>query len=137
VRTPRRSNQRTRIADELARLDTFISAQGLHFRLRLAGEQISLSTVYRTLHLLADLGRLDCVREPGGERLYRHRPGSQHRHYLTCRHCGLTLVVDATVIEEWAEQLRIVAGFAHLEHAVELSGVCGECGSETPEQSLK
>jgi Fur family ferric uptake transcriptional regulator len=128
---PRRTGPRERIVTELQQLDTFIAAQALYTRLALAGDRISMSTVYRTLHLLVGLGRVDVMSDGHGQRLYRHRPGLTHFHYLTCRRCGLARAVEASVVEDWAEQVRAAHGFAHLDHKVELSGVCGPCADET------
>ncbi|GGP72658.1 hypothetical protein GCM10010214_54650 [Streptomyces abikoensis] len=61
----------------------FVSAQALHKRLVADGSSVGLSTVCRTLPALAEAGRADIFRDTNGERLFRHRPGPDHRHYLT------------------------------------------------------
>nr|WP_055689827.1 GTP-binding protein [Streptomyces prasinus] len=72
-------------------------------------------------------GQVDVVRERNGERLYRPRPADGHRHYLVCRDCGLSTEVEADTVERGAEEVAEVMGFAEVEHAVELSGVCDQC----------
>ncbi|MEV5378317.1 transcriptional repressor [Streptomyces nondiastaticus] len=69
--------------------EDFISAQTLHKRLVAGGSSVGLSTVYRTLIALAEAGRADVFRDTNGERLFRHRPGPDHRHYLICTERGL------------------------------------------------
>jgi Fur family ferric uptake transcriptional regulator len=119
--------QRAEILRALAGCEDFVSAQLLHAGLRIAGSRVGLSTVYRTLTALAAVGRADVVRDANGERLFRYRPGTDHRHYLICRQCGLSQPVDSTVVEAWADQVAELSGFADVHHTVELTGTCATC----------
>ncbi|MEV7026627.1 Fur family transcriptional regulator [Kitasatospora sp. NPDC093558] len=121
--TPRR----TEVLQALAGSEEFVSAQVLYARLVQAGSRVGLSTVYRTLTALAKVGRADVVRDANGERLFRYRPGPDHRHYLICRACGLSLPVDSTAVEAWAEYIAEMSGFDQVHHTVELAGVCPDC----------
>jgi Fur family ferric uptake transcriptional regulator len=123
----RRTPQRATVLAALTAVADFTSAQALHARLLSTGERVGLSTVYRTLTALADAGRADVVRDPGGERLFRYRPSEQHQHYLLCRACGLGLPVDATLIESWAAGITESSGYADVQHTVELTGTCPDC----------
>lgn len=125
----RRTPQRATVLAALIRGGAFTSAQNLHLRLLDAGERVGLSTVYRTLTALADAGRADVVRDPGGERLFRHRPGPEHGHYLLCRECGLGTPVDATLIETWAATVARTSGYTDVHHTVELTGTCPDCNA--------
>ncbi|MGW1198709.1 Fur family transcriptional regulator [Streptomyces sp. NPDC002536] len=93
-----------------------------------------LCTVYRTLTALAGAGRADIVRDTDGERLFRHRPGPDHRHYLICTECGLSLSVESGPVERRADRIAWTSTFANVRHAVELSGVCPDCGRKTERQ---
>jgi Fur family ferric uptake transcriptional regulator len=123
----RPTQQRTTVLRTLIATDGFVSAQVLHAQLIGTGERVGLSTIYRTLTALAEAGRADMVRDPGGERLFRYRPGANHQHYLICRRCGLSLPVDSAVVESWADHVGQAAGFADVQHTVELSGTCATC----------
>jgi Fur family ferric uptake transcriptional regulator len=123
----RRTRQRSAILDTLAGCREFVSAGELHQLLESAGVAIGLTTVYRALHDLERAELVDVVRDDAGGRHYRQRPVAGHRHYFICRWCGLSLVVDTEVVERWAEGLAADAGFADLEHTLELSGVCAAC----------
>jgi Fur family ferric uptake transcriptional regulator len=124
----RHTQQRTIVVEALIRADGFIGAQALHNQLAAASSPVGLSTVYRTLTALASVGRADMVRDTSGERLFRYRPGPEHRHYLICTDCGLSRPVDSGPVEEWAETIAQTSGFSHVRHTVELSGVCPDCG---------
>ncbi|MFD5543591.1 Fur family transcriptional regulator [Streptomyces sp. NPDC127079] len=124
----RLTQQRTTVVEALIRADGFVGAQALHNQLAAAGSSVGLSTVYRTLTALAGVGRADMVRDTSGERLFRYRPGPEHRHYLICTECGLSRPVDSGPVEDWADTIAQTSGFANVRHTVELSGVCPDCG---------
>jgi Fur family ferric uptake transcriptional regulator len=125
----RRTLQRATVLSTLIASPDFTSAQALHAHLRSNGERVGLSTVYRTLTALADAGRADVVRDASGERLFRYRPSDEHQHYLLCRHCGLGLPVDATLVESWAARITETAGYTDVHHTVELTGTCPTCSN--------
>ncbi len=124
----RHTQQRSVVLEALIRADGFVSAQVLHGQLASDGTPVGLSTVYRTLTALTDAGRADLVRDTNGERLFRYRPGPDHRHYLICTECGLSRPVDSGPVEDWADGIAQDFGFANVRHTVELSGVCPGCG---------
>ncbi|MFD7013185.1 Fur family transcriptional regulator [Streptomyces sp. NPDC059928] len=126
----RRTAQRATVLKALREAQGFVGARTLHTSLEAAGSHIGLSTVYRTLGALAAADRADVVRTKVGERLFRHRPATEHRHYLLCRDCGLGMPIDAEDVESWAERITAASGFAEVEHTVELTGVCPDCRAE-------
>ncbi|WP_280703219.1 Fur family transcriptional regulator [Kitasatospora sp. GP82] len=121
--------QRAEVLEALAGCEEFVSAQALYARLVQTGSRVGLSTVYRTLTALAEAGRADVVRDTNGERLFRYRASEDHRHYLICRQCGLSLPVDSTAVEAWADQVTEISGFADVHHTVELTGTCATCSA--------
>jgi Fur family ferric uptake transcriptional regulator len=127
----RRTRQRASIQHALIEQEGFVSAQALHTSLRANGVHIGLTTVYRALAALADAGHADTMREDNGVRLFRHRPGSQHRHYLFCRECGSSEPLETGILEEWFERLGRRTGYAELRHTVEVDGICVTCGPDS------
>ncbi|WP_030801984.1 Fur family transcriptional regulator [Streptomyces sp. NRRL S-337] len=115
---------------EAVAAEGFASAQARHARLLAADSPVGLSTVYRTLSALAETGRADVVRDMNGERLFRYRPGSDHRHHLLCAECGVSVMLDAVAVavEEWAAGVARTSGFTAVRHTVELTGICPDCG---------
>jgi Fur family ferric uptake transcriptional regulator len=125
---PRSTRQRQAISDLLERLDGFSSAQQLHDVLRHDGQEVGLTTVYRTLTALADAGAVDVVRTSEGEALYR-RCSPAHHHHLVCRVCGRTVEVSAPSVETWAQKVAAEHGFTAAEHTVEVTGTCPTCST--------
>jgi len=123
----RNTRQRAEVLALLADTDEFRSAQQLHAQLRAAGSGVGLTTVYRTLQLLADAGEVDLMRLPDGELLYRRCSRSQHHHHLVCRVCGRTVEVEGPAVEKWAEKQAAEHGFTEVGHTLEIFGRCATC----------
>ena len=125
----RSTRQRTAVLDLLGEVDEFRSAQDLHALLRDRGAKVGLTTVYRTLQALADAERIDVMRLPGGEHLYR-RCSQGHHHHLVCRSCGRTVEVAGPAVERWADKVAAEHGFTDVAHTLEIFGTCGECAGK-------
>lgn len=125
----RMTRQRSAVADALADVEEFRSAQQLHELLRDRGDGIGLATVYRTLQSLADSGQVDVLRTAEGEALYRRCSRREHHHHLICRVCGATVEIDGPTVESWAAQVGASHGFRDIEHTMELYGTCRACAA--------
>jgi Fur family transcriptional regulator, ferric uptake regulator len=122
----RSTRQRTAVAALLEELNEFRSAQELFEELRTRGEDVGLTTVYRTLQSLADAGEVDVLRFDSGEAFYR-RCSSGHHHHLVCRECGRTVEVSGPTVERWADRIAAEHGFTDVGHSLEIFGLCSTC----------
>jgi Fur family ferric uptake transcriptional regulator len=125
--TTRNTRQRARVLALLDATDGFRSAQQLHASLRDDGAQVGLTTVYRTLQLLADAGEVDQIRLPDGEQLYRRCGRGSHHHHLVCRLCGRAVEVEVPSVERWARNQAAAHGFVDVDHTIEIVGTCADC----------
>lgn len=115
-RTPQRNTrQRTAVGELLQRTSEFRTAAQIHDDLRHAGEDIGLTTVYRTLQLMVDAEQLDAIRTDDGETAYR-RCSRGHHHHLVCRSCGRTVEVSGPAVERWASAVADEHGFRDVSH---------------------
>lgn len=122
----RSTRQRVAIGALLERTEEFRSAQELHDELRRAGENIGLTTVYRTLQAMTEANQVDTLRTDTGESLYR-RCSEHHHHHLVCRDCGATVEVDGPAVEAWAADVAARHGFTEVTHTLEIFGTCAGC----------
>lgn len=104
----------------------FATAQEVHLRAIALGNTISVATVYRALRQLTDAGTVDQIVGDDAQQRYRFC-GDAHHHHLVCRSCGLTIEVEAAVIETWTNELAVARGFSDVRHILEISGVCAAC----------
>jgi Fur family transcriptional regulator, ferric uptake regulator len=118
--------------DEMLRSqDGFRSALELYTSLRQQGERIGLTTVYRHLNLLVELGEADVVLVGDGESRFRlcgegvnGTSGAVSHHHLVCRACGRAVEVSDPRLERWATQVAKAAGYTDVTHRVEVFGLC-------------
>ena len=123
----RATRQRRAILEVVGLLGVFASAQQVQAALEDSGRHVGLSTVYRCLHLLAENGLIDAVRDPGGEMLYRRCGGEAH-HHLVCRICGRAVEIPAGPTARLVRQMARAEGFSDTEHALVAFGTCPDCG---------
>ena len=122
----RPTRQRRAIASTMDTFEDFRSAQEIHALLSKRGEQVGLSTVYRTLQALADAGEIDSLRAESGESIYR-RCSATHHHHLVCRSCGATVEVEGPAVETWTRSVASAHGYRDVSHTLEIFGTCGDC----------
>ncbi len=126
----RNTRQAAAIEAVLADADGFRTAQELFAELRGRGERTGLTTVYRHLSLLAEVGRADVVHTAGGEAKFRlcgagvGTGEEAHHHHVVCRVCGRSVEVSAPEIEAWASSVAAAAGYTEVSHTVEVFGLC-------------
>jgi Fur family transcriptional regulator, ferric uptake regulator len=99
-----------------------------HVREQVAG--VNITTVYRTLELLEDLGLVNHTHLSHGSPTY-HAAGEHQHVHLVCRNCGAISEVDLSVMQPVTERLRAEKGFRVDVGHVSLFGDCGNC-EETP-----
>ena len=128
VEAPRNTRQRRAVVAILEDLDGFASAQEIHDILKQRGESVGLSTVYRSLQVLADAAEVDALRNDDGEVLYR-QCSAGHHHHLVCRSCGRTVEVEGPTVERWADKIAEENGFQDVAHTLEIFGTCNTCVS--------
>lgn len=126
------TRQRRAVGSALDDTDGFRSAQQIHELLRLRGDKVGLTTVYRTLQAMADAEEVDVLRADDGEALYRQCTSGGHHHHLVCRSCGLTVEVEGPAVENWTDRMAAVHGFSDVSHTLEIFGVCDACSSASP-----
>jgi Fur family ferric uptake transcriptional regulator len=121
------TKQQRAVAAALEAIEGFTSAQALHEILRLKGEKVGLTTVYRHLQALADAGEVDALRTDDGENVYRRCVADDHHHHLVCRTCGATVEVSGPEVEAWATAVAAKHGYTDISHTVEVFGTCRAC----------
>ena len=125
----RNTKQKAALLSALKKHSGFASAQQWHQRLKDDGHEIGLSTVYRTLTALSELGELDVLMRADGEALYR-LCSDAHHHHLVCTECGRTVEIgdnQVEAVEAWAQAIAQQYKFKEISHTVELSGRCADC----------
>lgn len=95
-----------------------------HVRRRSAG--VNLSTVYRTLELLEELGLVNHTHLTHGAPTYHSATVTQHVH-LVCRTCKQVTEVTPEVVDPLVRRLRRDVGFSTDVQHLTVFGICRDC----------
>lgn len=95
-------------------------------RVRQTASGVNISTVYRTLELLEELGLVTHTHLGHGAPTYHPADDADHIH-LVCRVCGAIEEVPAQVLDETVASVATEHGFAVDVAHFAIFGVCREC----------
>jgi Fur family peroxide stress response transcriptional regulator len=117
--------QRRAIVELLAHEDAHPTAEEIHQRITETMPDISLATVYNTLHELVALGALAEVQDLSENRL-RYDTHTEIHHHLFCTrfHALIDIHHNFEALNLTPEE---AAGFQILKHQVTFYGICPEC----------
>lgn len=118
--------QRMIVLEAIEAADHHISAEEVHSKAHAKYPYINISTVYRTLELLKELG-LVAETDLGAGRLVYHPAGKSHHHHLVCRKCGKVEDIDETVFERLCQDLHEKYGFNAVFEHMGIFGTCRTC----------
>jgi Fur family transcriptional regulator, ferric uptake regulator len=88
--------------------------------------EVHLSTVYRTLDALEELGVVSHVHLGHGPSTY-HVAGERAHHHAVCSACGEVVELDPDVLDGVAARVEAATGFEVDVHHFALTGRCTRC----------
>jgi len=125
----RLTNQRRAIVGELEGA-RHLSAEEIYDRLKESQPGMGLSTVYRTLDMLHEIG---VVRKGDfGEGYSRYELETERvHHHARCDSCGRVIEFNEELMEYLALQVERETGFVTDWHEITLHGRCAACASSS------
>ncbi|HEY9786895.1 MAG TPA: transcriptional repressor [Candidatus Obscuribacterales bacterium] len=105
---------------------THITAAQVYQKAVELGLDISLSTVYRNLHRLKEVGNVSTVAGDRGIRYEAAEEGPDHDH-LICLGCGLTIEFVDDLIRGFGKSVAQRKGFEHTSSRFDILGYCSDC----------
>jgi Fur family transcriptional regulator, ferric uptake regulator len=118
--------QRLMILSAIHSSDHHISAEEIYAQVCARYPNVNISTVYRTLELLKELG-LVTETDLGGGKFRYHYVEKGHHHHLICRKCGRIFELDEAVLNPVEGTILRKYGFkADLSHLA-VFGNCVQC----------
>jgi Fur family transcriptional regulator, ferric uptake regulator len=122
----RLTRQRRAVLDEVAQAASSVSALEVFDAARRRCPELGLTTVYRTLDILGEIGAL--------RRVHGHRhceafvpAGAAHGHTVVCSACGRVTEFTECDMHAVADAAAEQTGYRITEHFLQLSGLCGRC----------
>ena len=115
--------QRLMIASAIENSHDHISAEEIYSQVLGKYPNVNISTIYRTLELLEQLG-LVTETDLGGGRVRYHPADKGRHHHLICQDCGTVVNLDETALSPLKDALLREYDFiADLRHL----GIFGRC----------
>ena len=118
--------QRFMILSVIQEAGEHLSIDQITERVQKRNPYVSLSTIYRTLELLRELGMIRENRLPGEQSHYELAEGKAH-HHLVCRRCRTILHLDEELLGNLNEQLQEQYHFHQLTLDLVAAGYCDAC----------
>ncbi|UBF28488.1 transcriptional repressor [Kovacikia minuta CCNUW1] len=105
-----------------------LSAEALDEILQNKGQDISLSTIYRTLKLMARIGILRELELSEGHKLYElNQPHPHHHHHLVCVFCHNTIEFKSNPTLQVGYKTAQKQGFHLLDCQLTIHAICPAC----------
>jgi Fur family ferric uptake transcriptional regulator len=105
-----------------------LSAEELHDTLAEQGNPISLSTIYRTVKLMARMGILRELELAEGHKHYElNQPYPHHHHHLICVRCNKTIEFRSDTVLKVGTKTAQKEGFHLLDCQLSIHAVCPQC----------
>lgn len=124
----RTGGAREAVVGLLARQECCLSAQEIHERLRRAGSDTGIASIYRALDLLRDMGLVQRIEfGDGGARFEPVVPGGEHHHHAVCDTCGRVTPFEDERIEKQLERLAGNLEHSMSGHDLVIHGKCRRC----------
>jgi Fur family transcriptional regulator, ferric uptake regulator len=121
-----------------------LSAEEIFFKVHGENPSIGLTSVYRTLDLLVQLGLIHKFDFGDGRARYEMAEGQRvgkHHHHLVCKGCGTIIDYDDFIdeelklLEKTEEGLSVKFGFKITGHIVQFHGLCSRCSAHEREDA--
>jgi len=124
------TRSRQAVLEILAQANQHLTPAELYRKAKTKYPHLGLTTVYRTLDLLVELGYVQRVHSTDG--CHSYAPIAQaHGHHLVCSVCGRAEEFSECDLEALMESLQAKTGFEIDMHVLELMGRCPNCRSKS------
>ncbi|TMD45725.1 MAG: transcriptional repressor [Chloroflexi bacterium] len=118
--------QRHMILSVIQEADEHLSIDQIIERVQERNPYVSLSTIYRTLELLRELGLVRENHLPGEQPHYETAESTEH-HHLVCRRCRTIIHLEDNLLGNLHEQLQQQHAFHGLTLDLVAAGYCDAC----------
>lgn len=134
----RLTDQRQKILEVISSVPEgqHLSAEDIYHRLSATGANIGLSTIYRALHLLVELGLLRELALSEERKLYE-LCGSKFNthHHLVCVDCGLVEEFEDAAVLSLGSNEALRKGYSLLDCQFTVWGICPRCAQASTSAS--
>ncbi len=124
----RLTRQRKAVLDAVVAASSSLSPLQVFDAARKRCPELGLTTVYRTMDVLSELGALRRVHGPDHCDAFVPA-GTAHGHTVVCSVCGRATEFTACDMHGIAEAATRETGYRITDHFLQLTGLCAQCAS--------
>ena len=121
------TGQRDTILKTFLETRDHLSTEDLHRQVKKQDPKIGITTVYRTLKLLAECGLASEVAFHDGIARYEHQYNRRSHHHMVCTECGASVEFFSPEVDKLEQEIGRKHRFATTRHTFQIYGVCEEC----------
>lgn len=125
----RMTSQRKLLLDIIRNTQGHLDADELFLVAKKKDPKISLSTVYRNLNLLKEMG-LVAERHFIDEHHHYELKGSSDHCHLVCKSCSKVFEFESSVTEQLRNKVSTEMKFTATDIEISMQGVCFECAKQ-------
>ena len=118
--------QRLAVAKILSMSDEHPGAEEIYRKVKGRFPSTSLATIYKTVHLLKEMGEVMELGFPNDTHRYDGARSHPHPH-LICTKCRKIIDVDVPALSGVSEQLAQKTGYQVVHHRLDFFGLCPNC----------
>ena len=119
--------QRTAILRTFLETHEHLSIDELHRLVKKNDPRIGVTTVYRTLKLLAGCGLASEVAFHDGIARYEHQYNRRSHHHMVCTECGTSVEFFSEKVGEIEQEIGRVHRYQTTRHTFQIYGICEDC----------
>jgi Fur family ferric uptake transcriptional regulator len=120
------TRQRKAVVEVMTLANTRLTAAEVFAKAQRECPDLGLTTVYRTLEILEQLGTIRRVHLEDGCEAFAPT-AIEHGHYLICANCQTTIEFEGCDLTAMLDRLATQTGFTIDQHWLELVGRCPKC----------
>ncbi len=120
------TRQRQAVVDVMTLANTRLTTAEVFAKAQRGCPDLGLTTVYRTLEILEQLGAIRRVHLEDGCEAFAPT-AIEHGHYLICANCQTTIEFEGCDLSPMLDRIAVQTGFTIDQHWLELVGRCPKC----------
>lgn len=125
------TRQRKAVVEVMTLANTRLTAAEVYAKAQRECADLGLTTVYRTLDILEQLGAIRRVHLEDGCEAFAPT-ALEHGHYVICNSCQATIEFEGCDLTLLLNRVADQTGFAIEQHWLELVGRCPKCQKKKP-----
>lgn len=104
-----------------------LSAEKVYEWIKNNDQRIDLSTIYRNIELMMNIGVLKKISLDNQVDQYKLSVTNEHHHHIVCVSCGKSEIFKDCPVLPIEKKLIAKLGFTPIDHKLEILGYCQEC----------